>query len=111
MFSCTFDLDETPNSGTCTYPGLTTCPDRVSIPNVSSTETVELGGIEYVLAIVGFSTDDGSTITDGFITEEDAENTATLCARLVEYQVPEPGVLSLIGLGLLAFGAKSRKRA
>lgn len=112
MFNYTFELDETPNiTGSCVYPGITVCPDRVTIPNASSTETVELGGIEYVLAIVGFSTDGGTTITDGFITEEDSDNVATLYARLVEHQVPEPGVLSLIGLGLIAFGVKNRKRA
>jgi hypothetical protein len=85
----------------------------VTIPDASSTETVTLSGTVYQLMITGFSQDGGATVVDQFLTLEGQPNTATLYAKLVEVppvDVPEPGILSLMGLGLLAFGYKQHRK-
>jgi hypothetical protein len=86
----TFDLDETPNSGPCTYPGTTVCPDRVLALNTIPDETFWIGGKEYTLHIVGFVPSGGGLPVNQFITEEGQRNDAVLVAELLV--VAEPAI-------------------
>ena len=105
----TMRLDETDNSGTCTYPGSTVCPDKVDFADTVADETFEIGGVFYTLQIVGFipgtlsSYDPSDTPINQFITEENQENHAVLIGRII---VAAPGLsidkvadVSEIGIG------------
>lgn len=109
MFTYFFEHDETPNEGTCDPAGATTCPDVVSIPDASSTETVTIGGDTFLLTIVGFSEDGGMTIVDEFITEEGLSNSAELFARFDPVEVPAPAPLAALALTLLLTGFAARR--
>ena len=114
-FDYEFEHTETPNNANpCAEGGVSPCPDLVSIPDASSTETILLGTDFYRLNIVGFSQDGGSTVTGSFLTLENAPNTAALFAQLelVPTEIPEPPTLALISVVLLGIGAyKLRARA
>jgi len=56
-FSFIFDHLETLNVGPCEGEGVTICPDRVTFPNATSSQTVVLGGIAYNLTLTGFLRD------------------------------------------------------
>ena len=79
----TFELDETPNSGSCTYPGDTVCPDKVWVLNTIPDETFWIGGTEYTLHIVGFVHQGQVIPVNELITEEEQRNDAVLVAELL----------------------------
>ena len=111
-FTYFFDPTDTPNNeNPCAEGGIIPCPDLVSIPDASSTETVVLNGQEYLLRILGFSQDGGQTILEDFLTSEGQNNTATLYARLEPPpEIPAPATLALLGLGLFGIGYKRHKQ-
>ena len=85
----TFDLDETPNGGTCVYPSTTPCADRVLVLNTIPDETFWIGGKEYTLHIVGFVHPGQVIPVNQFITQERQRNDAVLVAELL---VAEPAI-------------------
>jgi|WetSurMetagenome_2_1015567.scaffolds.fasta_scaffold19283_2 hypothetical protein len=95
-FTYTMNLDETPNSGSCTNcggywqssccaysPCVTPCPDRVWWANTASSTTFILDGKTYTLEIIGFA-DCGNpnSAINSFVTQEDADSYACLYGRI-----------------------------
>ena len=93
-FTYRFDLEETPNSTPCSYPGTSICPDRVTVSSNPSTAKFSCPEGEYTVQVLGFapsptnqnegcfgSTYPGST-SGYFITEESADNYACLWAKI-----------------------------
>jgi len=85
-----FDHEETPNSGTCQYPGITKCPDKVSLANSIPDQEFEIGGTIYNLEFIGFA-ECGQPYNAAlpFYTEEGQENDSCIYGRLV---AQEPAV-------------------
>lgn len=110
-FNFFFNHNETtnePNSGVCSStPGFVTpCPDVVSIPNTASSETITIGGHEYILAISGFLNQEESLVNQ-FITKENQANSAQIFGRL--QKVPEP--LTMLGITTgVAFGGFFKRK-
>ena len=109
----TFTHNETPNVEPCDPSGATICPDEVTVstPNLFSEIVVGDPADAHFFSILGWSTDGGNTFSGlTFVTEEGQANTAGLYAQITE-SVPEPGILSLLGLGLLGLGATRRRQS
>lgn len=105
-FDFSFDIDETPNSGTCAYFSVTPCADKVSWASALPAQSFVASGVEYTLELLGFSSTLGGPLVADFISQEGGNNTAYLYAKVTEVpseDVPEPlgilGVLAAIGLG------------
>ena len=112
-FSFQFLIDETTNSGTCSYPTTpgNPCADRITFQNLTLDQFFTIAGINYTLALIGFSNDSGATTQSYFDSQEGGSNDIGLYARLTEAtQVPEPGSLALLGLGLAGLFAISRRK-
>lgn len=113
-FTFDFTHNETSNTPPCNPSGVTNCPDVVSIPDATSSETIEINGRTYELKILGFSDTVDSPKVDQFITEEGQANQTMLFASLNDVSVPEPGsiigILTLTGLGLTSNQRKRSKQ-
>ena len=126
----TFDINfsETPNTtGTCVTNSATVCDDIFVISLGSLNQSFNYDGIDYFISIVKTSGPlsplPPSTCTAagaaagclGFITGENLANTVDfgllITAKPVQIEVPEPGVLSLMGLGILGLLIGRRRYA
>lgn len=91
-------------------------PDTVTIAGPVASTIFIYDDEEYTLEILGFSTDDGATITSEFTNCEDHLLYAGLYAKITSDiqqlpPVPEPATISLLGLGLAGIIAtRLRKR-
>ncbi len=112
ILSFTFGHWETLNSGygedgECPY-GENPCADIVYLPLLTSTDTINIGGILYEMTLAGFEISEG-VYEDHLVTGETYTNWAQLYASLS--RVPEPSVIALFGIGLLGLGFASRRKA
>jgi hypothetical protein len=113
-----FAHEETPNNANpCAYGGanfqgenINGCADRVSITSPFLNTQITDGTNTYFFTLVGFSTDGGNTTSLEYLTRENATNTAGLYGRLTSVRIPEPGTMLMLGLGLVAVGARLRRR-
>jgi hypothetical protein len=110
-FSFLFDHFETPNNANpCAAGGVSPCPDLVSFPNNTSEQTIEIGGEEYNLTLLGFNG------VDEFLTLENQANEAILSGKLTKVvppeTVPEPmALLGLVSVGGVATLLKRKQQA
>ncbi len=95
-----FDITSTPNTtGDPVLDG-----DIVDITNPLNPTTFAYDGVQYTLALAGFSIDSGTTITTRFNSPEETIATAGVYAKIAIVSVPEPTTLVLIGFGLAGIG-------
>lgn len=123
----TFDINfaETPNvAGTCVVEAGSVCDDVFVISLGSLNQSFNYDGFDYFLSIVKMMgpLDPLAALTCaaagatspclGFVTLEEADNIVKfgLLITQVPVQIPEPGVLSLMGLGLLGLVLARRRQ-
>ena len=108
-FTFKLAIDETPNAAPCAYPGETVCSDRISFTNTTSSNIFSVGGTDYTLQLLGFSSAPGGTPINEFFSEEDGANRTQLYGRVVESAaVPEPTTMA--GLALAGGGLAAMRR-
>jgi len=117
-----FDIDfiETPNDGSCGFPSDSNCDDIFVIAFGALANSFDYLGVTYNIAIVTLSGNinplPNATCAEagvangclGFTTPE-GENTPVDFGILIT-QVPAPGALAVMGMGLLGLGALARRR-
>jgi len=116
-FNLNFQIDETPNEGSCAYFSITPCADKISISETSMSNQFSVAGIDYTLQLLGFSLTPGGAPINEFISQEGGTNQASLFAKITAVEpetVPEPATVAGTALWLLAARwavANKRKKA
>ena len=118
VFDFTLNVDETNNQqSVCPYETSGYgCSDRITWDFAIDQENSFMhDGEEYTLELMGFSQQvAASSLVTEFISNEKANNSANLFARLVKVDttqdIPEPAsLLGIVGLGLFAVGSRRKK--
>lgn len=117
------DFSETPNTAStasCGFPSTSACDDIFVLTAGSLTQSFVLDGINYTLEILATGLGplpaatcqaaDASAGCIGFQTEEHKATPAQFSFKISAAQVPEPGILGLLGLGLATIGFVGRLR-
>jgi hypothetical protein len=108
----TFLHNETPNTpGSCPPGSGSVCDDIVTFQiNPSATDTIDIGGVDYVVAISGFLI--GGSPASQFMTLEGQSNTAVLQGIVTQRTsvVPIPGAVWLFGTALAGLGLTGWRR-
>ena len=116
-FNLNFQIDETPNEGTCAYFSITPCSDKLSLSETSMSNQFSIAGIDYTLQLLGFSLTPGGVPINELISQEGGTNQASLFAKITAVEpetVPEPATVAGTALWLLAARwavANKRKKA
>lgn len=118
VFFFDFDHFETPNGDNPCANGepnnvgvnINGCADLVTVTNSVFSDTFDVDGVLYTIAILGFKV--GSDILSTFATVEAANTSAMLVAKVTSdiAEIPLPAAMPLFLAGLAGFGFAARRK-